>query len=117
MLNVTASVSLREMAVRFGCLEAEQLAREIINKCVRSHTRTHTHTRIITHTCTHTHARAHTHTSGYDTVSLSQYSYRGKMDSEFSREQRESMDLTKPIYSAAGLYTACRLDEESHLSC
>lgn len=34
MLDLSTHVSLRELAVRFGCLEAEQLASEILQKYV-----------------------------------------------------------------------------------
>jgi origin recognition complex subunit 6 len=67
MLNISSTVSLQELAVRFGCLDAEQLASEILK------------------------------------------SYREKVDSMYSEMQKESLDITKPLYSTAALYTACKL--------
>ena len=38
-------------------------------------------------------------------------SYREKVDSMYSETQKESLDITKPLYSTAALYTACKLVE------
>lgn len=35
ILNLTTAVSLRDLAIRFGCLEAEQLATETLHKYVK----------------------------------------------------------------------------------
>lgn len=38
LLNLSSQVGLRELAVKFGCLEAEKLAEEILKRFAKSET-------------------------------------------------------------------------------
>ena len=93
LLNVTSQVSLRDLAIKFDCLEVEDLAREVERRWVL---------------CERVEAGQLLATSHKQFILCPPFSYKAHAEKKYTTSQKEAMDFSKPVYATAALYTACK---------
>ena len=90
---MTSQVSLRDLAIKFDCLEVEDLAREVERRWVL---------------CERVEAGQLLATSHKQFILCPPFSYKAHAEKKYTTSQKEAMDFSKPVYATAALYTACK---------
>lgn len=126
LLNVSSQLGLKDLAVRFGCLEAQPLAETLLKKYLEKFYLAHNIKAIhISRTFQLELHGASVLSSQFNECSIKPVekyhfplnpdlplsflcSYKARVEEKYTAAQKASLDLTRTLYHVAALYSACK---------